>query len=144
MAIQGGLGDHLALALMSYDADNVPKLTVKVYSSSVGNLIVQKDILIIRQNAPFFMKWFGDHLTISCQQGNIISLFSWQPGLASFLTSPCGVPVLRRSPRANCGGIGMWTANCLQLDFQGITTAVYHQEFYGFKNVFLKTWKPES
>lgn len=145
MAIQGGSGDHLALALLSVNANNVVELTVKVYSASQGNLIVQKVGLFPRRSAPLFMKWFGDHLTVGFQQVNTVSLLSWQPGMEFFLTSPREVPVLRRSPRGNGGDTALWTANCLHVDFQGITTAVCSlQVGGGSKKVLFRTWKSTS
>ena len=146
MAMQGGEGEHLALALISVNADNVSELMVKVYSASQGHLIVQKEIgTFPRSSAPFFMKWFGDHLTVCVQQVNSVSVFSWQPGLVSFLKSPFGVPVVRRSSRGN-RGVSMWEAKCLHVDFQGITTVVRKIDnfYYGFEKVFCKTWKSAS
>ena len=65
MAMQGGEGEHLALALISVNADNVSELMVKVYSASQGHLIVQKEFLSFHGG---FMEWFGDHLIIALQQ----------------------------------------------------------------------------
>jgi len=154
MALQGGQGDHLALAFTSLNANGVPELTVKVYSASQGHLIVQKEnhLPFQRRSAPrpsLFMNWFGDHLTIALQQENMISMLSWQPGLASF-NSPRQVPVVRRSPRGNGGGSGIWTANCFHVDFQGVSAKVCHRfppRRLGrpqSEKVFLMTWKSAS
>ena len=139
ISIQSGQGDHLAVAVMRIEANNHSHITVSVCSIKRGEWIAQKDINV-RQNWPssFYMKWFGDHLIIGFQQDSKFIFFSWQPGLTYFLSSPCHVPALRRSPRGNDERKYTVFANCIHLDFQGLTTAVYNRH-RGI--VHFKDWK---